>query len=212
MRAAFAIAALVGAAIAAPSYGKPAHVRDVHVVVDTVVKTVYVMDGAPTPTPAPAAQPVFVAPAKDADPTPTPKPTPTPAPTPAAPANDYMGVVEFYRQKMGMSDLTYDSQLESNCLDTVQSSNGQMIHKLNIGTLAQVLAPGQATRTGFEKCFAGAWLCEMKDLPGLEDTCPTWGQGWSYNGQTGHAAILTSKSYSKIGCANFAGIWGCDLA
>lgn len=111
---------------------------------------------------------------------------------------------------MGMSDLTYDATLEANSLKTVQDGNGQMVHELNPGSMAQVLAPGSPSE--FESCFVGGWLCEIPTLPGLDGICATESQGWSYNGETGHADILTSSSYSKIGCANADGIWGCDLA
>ncbi|EOA85892.1 uncharacterized protein SETTUDRAFT_110914 [Exserohilum turcica Et28A] len=111
---------------------------------------------------------------------------------------------------MGMKTLAYDSKLESNAMDTVESSKGAMVHKLNEGTLGQVLAPGDANH--FEHVFVGGWLCEMPSLPGLGDVCQRESKGWAYNGQTGHAEILTSKEYSKIGCALSTGIWCCDLA
>jgi hypothetical protein len=87
-----------------------------------------------------------------------------------------------------------------------------MVHKLNPGTFGQVLAPAPATDDGFTKAFVGGWLCEMPNLPGLDGVCAKMSEGWSYEGQTGHAEILTSSNYSKIGCANHAGIWCCDLA
>lgn len=243
MRAAFAIAALVGSTIAAPGYGygKPQkEVKNVHVVVETVVQTVYVTEGeaVPTPTPSPVYEapaapttPVYEAPAAPttivyeqpaapsskyeapAKPTPTPE---APKPSSAAPAapseTGYMAIVEEYRQKLGLKSLTCDSKLEANAKDTVVSSNGQMVHKLNPGTFGQVLAPQQDNIDGFKKAFVGGWLCEMPNLPGLGNECATASNGWSYNGQTGHAEILTSPNYSKIGCANAAGIWCCDLA
>lgn len=95
-------------------------------------------------------------------------------------------------------------------MKTVQASNGQMVHQLNPGSFAQVLAPGKPNE--FEKCFVGGWLCEKPSLPGLgAAVCDAASQGWSYDG-TGHADILTSPNYKKIGCANYQGIWGCDLA
>ena len=111
---------------------------------------------------------------------------------------------------MGMKPLAHDSKLESNAMDTVVSSNGQMVHKLNPGSFGQVLAPGNAD--DFEHVFVGGWLCEMPSLPGLDGVCATQSEGWAYAGQTGHAEILTSDSYSKIGCALHEGIWCCDLA
>jgi hypothetical protein len=257
MRAAFAIAALAGSAIAAPSYGAgygndhgKQDNKNVVVVVETVVKTVYVTEGyeVPSATPsvaheAPAAptttvvyeepakptygsgygypvnSPVYEAPAP-VKPTPTPeapKPTPTPAPAPSpSPApptqGGYMGIVDEWRAKMGLKPLTYDAKLESNAMDVVVSSNGQMVHKLNPGTYGQVLAPGQPGDDNFTKVFVGGWLCEIPTLKGLDGVCAKMSEGWSYEGQTGHAEILTSDNYSKIACANHAGIWCCDLA
>lgn len=230
MRAAFAIAALAGSAIAAPSYGRPGkEIKYVeHVDVVTVVETVYVTEGYEVPAPTPTPEPVYQAPAVTTiyeaakpsskyeapvyTPAPQPEPTPTPTPTPTpAPSNDgYMAVVDEWRGKLGLAALTKDSTLESNAMDTVVSSNGQMIHKLNPGSFAQVLAPGSAD--DFTHVFVGGWLCERPNLPGLNGVCATQSNGWSYEGQTGHADILVNTSYKKIGCALHAGIWCCDLA
>jgi hypothetical protein len=246
MRFALSVAALAGAALAAPHAGRP-HKDQGNVVVEvtTVVKTVYVTDGyqavKPTPTPSPAyVAPVvtstvvyeapvptsskYEAPAPaptssayeaPAEPTyeastPAPAPTTSAAPAPAPSGTGYMAVVDEWRSKMGMKALASDSKLESNAMDTVVSSNGQMIHKLNPGTYGQVLAPGG--EKDFEHVFVGGWLCEIPTLPGLDGVCAQQSQGWTYEGQTGHAEILTSDNYSKIGCALHAGIWCCDLA
>lgn len=234
MRAAFAIAALAGAAIAAPSYGygynqPEKEVKNVHVVVETVVETVYVTEGYEPAAPTPAPEPVYDAPAQPtttvvyeapaqpetpyqppAQPTPTPTPE-APKPSTPAPSNDgYMAVVDEYRQKMGLKALTKSSKLESNALDTVVASNGQMIHKLNPGTFGQVLAQGKPDE--FKRVFVGGWLCELPNTPGLGNECQTMSQGWRYDGQTGHAEILTSAQYSEIGCAEASGVWCCDLA
>ena len=126
-------------------------------------------------------------------------------------ATGYMAVVDKWRQQLGLTKLTFDSKLEANALKTVKDGNGQMKHELNPGTFAQVLAPGGTSDSDFENCFVGGWLCERPDLPGLNGICDTAGKGWIHT-STGHADILTSPSYSKIGCANAVGIWGCDLA
>lgn len=123
---------------------------------------------------------------------------------------DYISTVNHWRVQMGLAILSSDSKLESNALNTVMAGNGVMIHKLNPGTFAQVLAPGVAD--DFDKIFVGGWLCEKPGLPGLNGVCAMLSQGWAYNGQTGHADILTSESYTKIGCAFYTGIWCCDLA
>lgn len=239
MRFALSVAALAGAALAAPHAAR-SHKDQGNVVVEvtTLVKTVYVTEGyeavKPTPTPSPvyeapvvtstvvyeAPAPTVEAPAPalpsskyEAPAVPTYEasaPAPIPSAAPAPSATGYMAVVDEWRSKMGMKALTSDSKLESNAMDTVVSSNGQMIHKLNPGTYGQVLAPGDAN--DFEHVFVGGWLCEIPTLPGLDGVCAQQSQGWTYQGQTGHAEILTSDNYSKIGCALHAGIWCCDLA
>lgn len=122
----------------------------------------------------------------------------------------YMAIVNEWRSKMGMSNLVWDQTLQNNDQKTVNDDKGTMTHELNPGSFAQVLAPGGPD--DFEKVFVGGWLCEIPTLPGLDGICNTMSQGWAYDGQTGHADILTSKAYSKIGCANAYNLWGCDLA
>lgn len=238
MRSAFALtlAALAGSALAAPAYqGYPAEQppQDGGVVVETVLHTVYVTEGTPEATPCessatPAATPVYQAkppvyqmetpkpaptyPAYTPAPAPpsTPQPTPTPTPTPAPSTGGYMDVVTKWRSKLGLSILEYSTDLENNALKVVIDGNGVMKHELNPGTYGQVLAPGKDD--DFERVFVGGWLCEIATLPGLDGVCGQYSQGWSYEGQTGHADILTSPNYSKIGCSNREGIWCCDLA
>lgn len=240
MRATTAILALAGSALAIPHYNKPEYkeVKNVHVVYETVVHTVYFTEGQQQPAkPTKASTPVYQAPAVTTtvvyeENTPAPAPTstkvveysqaPAPAPTsteepatsaapaPSSTASGYQGVVDTWRAKLGLKALANDAKLESNAMDTVVSSNGQMVHKLNPGSYGQVLAPGNAD--DFEHVFVGGWLCEIPSLPGLDGVCATQSDGWAYNGQTGHAEILTSDNYSKIGCALHAGIWCCDLA
>lgn len=159
--------------------------------------------GQPTATGAPVAQqtwtPVNSQPAAS-----------SPAPVASSGGDGYMGVVSQWRSAMGLSALSEDSKLVANALKTAQDGNGQMKHELNPGSFAQVLAPGSAN--DFEKVFVGGWLCERPNLPGLNGICGQMSQGWSYDGQTGHADILSSSKYSKIGCALATGIWACDLA
>lgn len=239
MRATTAILALAGSALAAPYWNQPEYkeVQNVHVVYETVVHTVFYTEGQQAPAkPTKASTPAYQAPAvtttvvfeeNHSAPAPTSKvvyeeysqaPVPTsttPAPTSAAPApsstaTGYQAVVNTWRAKLGMKSLDHDDKLQANAMNTVVSSNGQMVHKLNPGTLGQVLAPGNAN--DFEHVFVGGWLCEIPSLPGLDGICSTQSEGWAYEGQTGHAKILTSTDYSKIGCALHEGIWCCDLA
>lgn len=162
----------------------------------------------PSATAAPTPAQTYAAPQPSA---PAASPSSAPAPsTGGSSSGGYMGIVSEWRQKMGMSDLTQDDKLQGNALKTAQDGNGQMKHELNPGSMAQVLAPGDAD--GFEKVFVGGWLCERPNISGLDGICSSMSQGWAYNGETGHADILTSSAYSKIGCALADGIWACDLA
>lgn len=121
-----------------------------------------------------------------------------------------MGVVSKWRSTMGLSALSQDSKLQSNALDTSQSSGGKLTHKLNSGSMAQIMAPGNSGN--FESVFVGGWLCERPTLPGLGSVCTSMSKGWNHAGQTGHADILSSTKYKKIGCALASGVWTCDLA
>jgi hypothetical protein len=172
---------------------------------------VYVAPAPTTEASKPSTTAVYV---------PAPEPT-TQAPTTtaaapsatAAPSGDnYMGIVNEWRAKLGMKSLEPDQELEANSKNCVEEGAGVMKHKLNTGTYGQVLAPGTPDMKSFKSVFVGGWLCEIPTLPGLDGVCSTASKGWSYEGQTGHAEILTSKNYAKIGCSNFEGIWACDLA
>ena len=236
MRTTTAILALAGSALAAPHWNQPEYkeVQNVHIVYETVVHTVYYTEGQQQQAkPTKASTTAYQAPAvtttvvyEEYTPAPTstkvveysqaPAPSSTKAaatsaaPAPSSTASGYQAVVDTWRAKLGLKALANDAKLESNAMDTVVSSNGQMVHKLNPGSYGQVLAPGNAD--DFEHVFVGGWLCEIPTLPGLDGVCTTQSEGWAYEGQTGHAEILTSDNYSKIGCALHAGIWCCDLA
>jgi len=167
----------------------------------------------PTATPAPAAP--APAPADDTNTwTSSPAATPAASSTPSSDgATGYMAVVDKWRSAGGLPALTQDSQLEANALKTSTASVGGLIHELNPGTLAQVLAPGNPGN--FENVYVGGWLCEIPTLPGLNGICATAAQGWDHSdGETGHALILTSTQYTKIGCAiaSNTDVWACDLA
>lgn len=154
---------------------------------------------------APAASPVAASPAAA-----SPSASPSAAASSGGSTGTYMDVVSEWRSKMGLGALTESDTLQANALKTVTDGQGQMVHELNPGSMAQVLAPGDANN--FENVYVGGWLCEEPSLPGLDGICSTMSAGWDYEGQTGHAAILSNPQYTKIGCALNYGIWGCDLA
>ena len=129
------------------------------------------------------------------------------------------------------SPYTWDNTLAKNAYLTATSPitnvNGhkeneggaaEMNHKLNQGSYAQVIASGSSGKgsnglTPFELATQ-LWLCE---LPQGNIGC----NGPSNGADTGHAEILKSPSYTKIGCyymdsvkknLGFAGMYTCDLA
>jgi uncharacterized protein YkwD len=160
-----------------------------------------------TPAPVPSSSSTTEAPAYTPAPTPSSTPSSTKAAEPAP--TGYMAVVDEWRARLGLKPLIQDAKLEANALDTGINGNGQMVHKLNPGTYGQVLAPGQEDE--FYHCFVGGWLCERPTMPGMDGVCETASKGWYYT-STGHADILTSAQYSKIGCRWVKGIWVCDVA
>jgi hypothetical protein len=122
----------------------------------------------------------------------------------------YMAIIDEWRAKLGLMTLTCDPALEANAFKTCVDGHGRMIHELNPGSRAQVLAMGNMNQD-FQRIFVGGWLCEKPELKGLDSICTTLSVGWAYS-STGHADILTSRIYTKIGCATSSGITSCDLA
>jgi hypothetical protein len=195
-----------------PSQGyQPAPVQPTSaVVVESPPPASYQVPEQPSPTPAPE-QPSPYQPAPEPS---TPAPSPTPSPEPSNPPSSgggYLDIANKWRQKMNLPAFTQDDTLQNNALKTCDDGQGEMKHELNPGTFGQVLAPGSIDE--FEYVFVGGWLCEMPGLPGLDGICDDakFKDGWVHNGETGHAEIL-SGTYTKIGCANAKGIWGCDVA
>ncbi|KAJ9615393.1 hypothetical protein H2200_001468 [Cladophialophora chaetospira] len=172
--------------------------------------------------PPPAAWTPTAAPPAPAAPQPeSPPPQAAPSSAPSAPSggsgpsggqDGYLDVVSKWRSAGGLPALAQDSTLEGNAMKTSSDSTNGLQHELNPGTFAQVLAPGDASN--FESVYVGGWLCEVPSLPGLNGICSTMAQGWDHSdGETGHADILTSTKYTKIGCAlSSTGVWACDLA
>ncbi|ETI26359.1 hypothetical protein G647_03136 [Cladophialophora carrionii CBS 160.54] len=166
-----------------------------------------------TPTPAEAPEETSAPADSWAPAAPSATPTSAPADTGASGGQgNYMAVVSKMRAAGGLPSFTQDSTLEANALKTSTESTNGLQHQLNPGTFAQVLAPGSVDN--FESVYVGGWLCEIPSLPGLNGICSTAAQGWDHsNGETGHADVLSSTKYSKIGCAiSGTGVWACDLA
>lgn len=176
--------------------------------------------------------------------TPTPTPTPEPVAQPQAstesdgsPTNggqSILGTCNKWRKQYGLPTFKWDSQLEKNALKTGTDGRGQnQVHQLNQGTMGQVITPGMVEKYGgdlggdtpFELSYV-AWLCEVpsdKLKADGKDQCKLVKDNLHmYYSDTGHYDILTSTSYSKIGCAfadnpdkdnntPYQGLWVCDL-
>jgi hypothetical protein len=122
----------------------------------------------------------------------------------------YMKTVSYWRNEFGLPPLRRRRYLEANAFETGMDSGGLLIHKLNPGTLAQVMAPGNAAN--FENVYVGGWLCEMPWKEALNGICAIAARGWIHNGDIGHAEILIRETYSEIGCSLVLDLWICDLA
>ncbi len=130
----------------------------------------------------------------------------------ASAGEDYMDVVTKWRVQLGVPPLAESATLVRNAQKTVIDANGQMVHEMNPGTMAQVLAGG--AQEDFEHAFVGGWLCEIPTMPGLNGVCDTeLGQGYIHDGsEIRHAQIVSSTKYTQIGCAWAMDVWGCDFA
>lgn len=122
----------------------------------------------------------------------------------------YMELITTWRKQLGLTPLLRAKGLEYNAYRTCVQSKGQMIHNLQTGSRAQVLAPGEIDRD-FHHILVGGWLCERPQMKGLAKVCDTESRGWIHTTK-GHADALTSLEYSHIGCASSHGIVACDLA
>lgn len=205
----------------------------------------------PSVTPKPKSiTPTTTSKPKSTTPPPPPPPstTPTPAPTPepvvqstqsdGSPLNGGVSLLSTcnkWRKQYGLPLFKWDSQLEKNALKTGTDGRGQnQVHQLNPGTMGQVITPGMVTKYGgdlggdtpFELSYV-AWLCEVpsdKLKADGKDQCKLVSDNLHmYYTDTGHYDILTSTSYSKIGCAfadnpdkdnntPYQGLWVCDVA
>lgn len=143
--------------------------------------------------------------------------------------------VNKYRTLYSLPTLSWSSTLHGNALKTGTDDLGvNENHELNPGSFGQVIAPGMSTAmvdlggdTPFEISFA-AWLCEVSSDPELSaggvNQCDLVEKVLHITQKgTGHHDILTSKSYTQIGCAFapnagadptsvYQGLWICDVA
>lgn len=126
---------------------------------------------------------------------------------PFARADATLDTFNKYRAIMNVPALSHSDVLQANVQKTLDDHPGQMVHELNPGTLAQVLAQGDCA--DFESALKYGWICEIPSLlpPGSCD-----GSTYDYGGQTEHAEIVSSTDYTQVACACEQGIWGCDLA
>ena len=193
-------------------------------------------------TPQPSVTPSVTPQLKTTTPTQTPASQPASQPTASAesdgsPLSDGTSLLQtanYWRDQYGLPHFTWDAQLEKNALKTGTDGRGQnQVHQLNPGTMAQVITPGMVVKYGgdlggdtpFELSYC-AWLCEVPSntlKAGGKDQCNLVDKNLHmYYSDTGHYDILTSPTYTKMGCAfshnpdtdnntPYQGLWVCDL-
>lgn len=139
-----------------------------------------------------------------------------------------LATANHYRKLQGFNDFTYDGTLQSNSAKTLYDNGANhMTHELNSGSFAQCLAEGSTTASAgdlkpFDMVYLG-WLCEIDSSDIMED-CQTMNStihmGVDFADPEGHANILRTAAYTKIGCAfqtatetqTYSGLWSCDFA
>lgn len=164
--------------------------------------------------------------------------TAAPEASPAPVADDgsdasILAVANKYRSLYGLPAFKWSSQLKANAAKTGEDNGGvNMNHELNSGSMGQVITPGLATASPsvdlgglspFEAAYL-SWMCEKSSDSEISKFCPIMQSAMHMMySSTGHYDILTSSSYSSIGCkfvANpaasssspYQGIWTCDVA
>jgi len=144
--------------------------------------------------------------------------------------------INKYRHDASLPTFTWNDTLATNAQDTCNASGGtSLTHHLYPGSYGQVMvygatddiACGESTdgQTSFGLAWY-SWLCEYPSGAGLgAEFCKNIyaASNIDNEGQTGHYEILSSSSYSQIGCGfyanpkssvcdKFAGVWTCDVA
>ncbi|KAF2839744.1 hypothetical protein M501DRAFT_1015837 [Patellaria atrata CBS 101060] len=198
----------------------------------------------PKPSSAkPSPQPVY---------TPEPEPEPETYSPPASSGNqgpqvdgvNILEVANYWRAKAGKAPFKWDDELASISQETTDINQGGVQMKHHPGArhnTAEVICPGpnfsnQELKAiggnAFEAVYTG-WLCEVPTSALTNDGGINWCSevvsdilSLNVAGQTGHADILNSDSYSKIGCAYsdnpgaqgkkergfpWSGQWACNL-
>ena len=195
----------------------------------------------PAAAPAPVVTTTAAAPAPvSTTPVAAPAPvstTPAAAPAPSSSSSGSSGApvvngksildsANYFRSMMGFPSFAYDSTLQGNAAKTNNDDGANtMTHELNPGSMAQCIAEvdnltGSGSYSSFDLTYLG-WLCEIADSR-LGNACQIMEAATNMNsgGETGHAEILRTASYSKMGCnyltstskQEWDGMWTCDFA
>ena len=192
----------------------------------------------PVQTSAPKPKPTPSSPVVESSSTTEETPAATSQPSDGSPLSagvSYLTTINKWRSAYSLNTLKWSSKLAANAQKTGTDDGGvNENHELNSGSMAQVITPGQQVGVGdlegespFEIAYVG-WLCEVPSDPELSangvDQCALVKQVLNlYYTETGHHDILTSTSYSEIGCyfapnpaandkSEYQGLYVCDLA
>jgi hypothetical protein len=138
-----------------------------------------------------------------------------------------------FRDMYNLKGFKWSTQLASNAGKTGRLNNGVTEnHSLFEGSFAQVITPGLNSDisgvnlqgfTPFEMAYL-SWMCEVSSDSQISKMCPNMQSSMHMEySETGHYDILTSASYSSIGCtfthnpnaasnSPYQGLWICDFA
>jgi hypothetical protein len=143
--------------------------------------------------------------------------------------------INNYRVNANLPLMTWNDQLAANAFKTGNDVSGRaLVHQLNPGSYGQVLVFGFDDNDVCDKNLMGwtpfevfflSWMCERPLDPALNGVCDMVFEVGRIDtaGQTGHHDLLASTDYTQIGCAfardplapacaQFPGVWACDVA
>ena len=170
---------------------------------------------APAQAPKPAAAPAAKAAPAPVVAKPVPAPSPNPAPSsggsgPTVGGQNVLDVANKWRAKQNLGTFAWDDGLESASTNTNTANGANSMTHRNVGAgQGQVIAQGSSTLTGtssegelgpIDLLYLG-WVCELSDqIPSFPCSDATAATHMNTEGQTDHATILMTPSFTKIGC------------
>ena len=212
--------AYAGGATAPSPAAQPIEAGEVHVNADYhVAAPAQPQQAAPQHQQPKEAEKAAPAPAPKPAPAPAPKPAPAPSPNPSPSSGgsgptvggqNVLDVANKWRSKQNLGTFAWDDGLETASANTnIANGANSMVHR-NVGPgQGQVIAQGSSTLTGtssqgelgpIDLLYLG-WICELSgEIPDFPCSDAIAATHMNSEGQTDHATILMTPTYTKIGC------------